>query len=138
MWNLSNQVIFTWSQSFQIRPLCTLAFPFALPPSSQLDKVECDQSLRMLFSENSGFESIILETGFRKPLSLLVLEDKSRIQEVIKAHVILRVKAELDQFCQGLVTCGIHDAMQNHPTLMAPCFLWTGVDLTPGAVLVLW
>ena len=69
------------------------------------------ESLQSLF-EDSSFESMILETGFRKPLHLLTMEDKPGIQETLRAHVILKVKPEMDQFSERLRTCGILDAVE--------------------------
>ena len=63
------------------------------------------------------------------------MEDKPTIQKVLRAHVLLRVKGELDQFAEGLKTCGILDAVVKYPSLMGPCFLWMDLALTPGELL---
>lgn len=102
----------------------------------QLEGAECGESLRGVFG-NATFESLILETGYRKPLSQLTMDDKPAIRQTLRAHVILKVKAELDQFCEGLQTCGVLSAVMEHPSLMAPCFLWADVEVTPGAPKVL-
>ena len=60
------------------------------------------------------------------------MEDKPTIQETLRAHVIFKVKPEIDQFSEGLGTCGVLDAVKKYPSLMAPWFLWRDVELTPG------
>jgi len=106
--------------------------PFEMPLNPQLERIESTESLQGLL-ENSSFEAAILDTGFRKPLSSLTVEDVPVLQGTLKAQVILKVKPELDQFCEGLETCGVLHAVTKYPSLMAPYFLWTDVDLTPGA-----
>ena len=89
--------------------------------------MESAQSLCELFSSNT-----LLETGFRKPMSSLRMEDKVAIKKTVLANMILKVKPELDQFGDGLRTCGILDAVRRHPGLMAQLFLLRDVDLTTG------
>ena len=78
------------------------------------------------------FELAMLETGYRKPLSSLVMLDKAAIQKTLRAHILLKVKPELDQFCEGLKTCGVMESTLQYPSLMAPCFTCTTVNLTGG------
>ena len=82
--------------------------------------------MRFLFSEencdkeeNNG---LITETGYRKPLSLLKLEDIPQLKQTLRDHVLVKVKAELDQFCEGLTTLGVLDKVKMYPSLMAPLF----------------
>ena len=82
----------------------------------QLDEADSDESLRELFGHDD-MATLLLETGFRKPLQLLVVNDKQDIAKIIRANVILKVKPELDQFCDGLRTCGVLDAISRHPAL---------------------
>ena len=72
----------------------------------------------------------VKETGFRKPLDSLQLEDVGDVSEMLIAHSVLRVKAELDQFTDGLRCCGVLGAMREHSSLMSSLF--TPVDLTAG------
>ena len=62
----------------------------------------------------------MLETGYRKPLSSLVMLDKAAIQKTLRAHVLLKVKPELDRVCEGLKTCGVMESTLQYPSLMAP------------------
>ena len=64
----------------------------------------------------------IIECGFTKPLPCLVMEDKiALIQTLTLHHVLLRSKAEIDQFSEGLKALGVLDAIRNYPSLMS-CF----------------
>ena len=93
--------------------------------------IESDESLRECFKEEP-FESLMLDTGFRKPLSSLAISDKEEIISILTANVLLKVKPELDQFIEGLDTCGVLGAMRKSPQLMKVFLTHTTVDLTPG------
>ena len=41
---------------------------------------------------------LMLETGYKKPLCSLVLTDREAIENILKVHLLTRVKGELDQF----------------------------------------
>ena len=66
--------------------------------------MESDESLRVLF-QSPDYEPVLLETGYRKPLASLQIADKTTIKQTLKAQVLLQVKAEIDQFCDGLRIC---------------------------------
>ncbi len=56
--------------------------------------------LQALMSE---YFAILLDCGFTKPSTSVLLADKMEIVQTISLHqVILRSKAELDQFAEGL------------------------------------
>ena len=49
-----------------------------------------------------------METGYSKPLQCLAISDATYINEVLKNfHCIIKVKAEIDQFIEGLNTLDI-------------------------------
>ncbi len=93
--------------------------------------METDEDLRGTF-DDSDHELVLLETGFRKPLSMLVMADIEVIQKTLKNHLLMRVKAELDQFQEGLAVCGVGEGVQRYPHLMAPRFMHTAVQLCRG------
>lgn len=54
----------------------------------------------------------------------LTLEDASMIKSsLIDYHCILKVKAEMDQFLEGLTSLGILDAIKSQPEVMKPLFV---------------
>ncbi len=75
---------------------------------------------------------LFLETGYRKPLFTLVMADKTGIIDTLKAQVLLKVKPELDQFCEELSTCNVLEYTRKYPSLKAEQFTLTPVDLTQG------
>ena len=102
--------------------------------SFQLEAADSDDVLRGFFDE-SNFELAMLETGYRRPLSTLVLADKAALLQTLKTHVLTRAKAETDQFSEGLSTVsGIAESLRKHPDLMATCFTYAPpADLTAGS-----
>lgn len=82
---------------------------------------------------NSHFTTLV-ECGFTKPSARITFGDKSEIvQAVALHHVILRSKAELDQFCDGLALCGVLQAIKCHSSLTRNYFTIDGFQqLTSG------
>lgn len=80
----------------------------------------------------SEFELVLWETGYKKPLSSLGLTDREVLMSTLQVHVLSRVKAELDQFRDGLGMFGVLKAMETHSALMAPLFTHTWEMLTSG------
>ena len=76
----------------------------------------------------------ISSSGFTRPLPCLTKEDKiTLIQTVALHYVLLRSKAEMDQFCEGLKSLGVLHAIRKYPDLMSHFFTHQGVDkLTAG------
>lgn len=99
-----------------------------------MEEAESDKSLREVFLHDMDFEVMLTETGYRKPISSLVIEDKSNIVKTLKTHMLLKVKAELDQFCEGLKTCNILEAVIKNPSVMSPFFISAEVKLTAGMI----
>ena len=63
------------------------------------------------------------DCGITKPTSLLTLEDKWVVaHSIAQYHCLLRHKAELDQFSDGLVTLGTRDAIRKYPVLLSEFF----------------
>ena len=97
----------------------------------QLRAATTDMGVKAVFRDESH-SKLIEETGFKKPLDLLHLEDVGDVVEMLRAHSVLRVKAELDQFTDGLRCCGVLGAVREHSSLMSSLFTHCPVDLTAG------
>ena len=55
---------------------------------------------------------LFTESGFTKPLALVTMDDKiTMVQTVTLHYVLLRNKAELDQFCDGLTALDVLSAI---------------------------
>ena len=86
---------------------------------------EADHAISSVF-QNADFENLLLETGFTMPLSLLKIDDKDNIISLIKDyHCLIKPKAAMDQFIEGLGHGGVLDSIKRFMQLMKPLF-------TPG------
>ena len=97
----------------------------------QVRAADSDEALRQVFVD-SDFEALIGETGFRRPLSLLTLQDVEGVEATLKSHLLLKVKPELDQLMEGLDLCGVLESINECPALMATYFIYSPQSLTKG------
>ena len=98
----------------------------------QLDGVIDDDELRMVFAIDEA-ASFLMETGFKKPLSKLVMNEKSCLRStLIDFHCILKSKAAIDQLAEGLENLNILYVMRQYPELMRPLFMNPAKPLTAG------
>ena len=75
--------------------------------------------------ENLG---VFLDTGYSKPISTMTLVDRNKISDVLKKyHRLIKVKAEIDHFIEGLHSLNIEHYIQNYSELMKVLF----VDVEP-------
>lgn len=66
---------------------------------------------------------MILDCGFTKPSSRLLITDKiDVVQSVALHHVILKTLGELSQFREGLETLGVAKAMEQHRACLRDFF----------------
>lgn len=67
---------------------------------------------------------MILETGFRKGLPLLVIADKESLKSALRDHhTLTKIKPEVDQFMDGLKEVGVLDMIRKYPVLMSKLFV---------------
>ena len=67
---------------------------------------------------------IIVESGFTKLLSYAKLEDKTSIVQTVTLHyVVLRSLGELQQFCDGLASLHVANALEHNGELLLVHFL---------------
>lgn len=70
---------------------------------------------------------LLLETGYRKALSLLAFQDITGIKDTLRDYyTIIRVKAEIDQFVNGTWSFKMYKAVSSQ--LMQPLFV---ASITP-------
>lgn len=79
--------------------------------------------------------TILCDCGLTKPVATLNLVDRiTLIQTIALNQVLLRSKAELDSFCDGLKALGVFNAMRQHPQLLLGFFTKSGApQLTAGS-----
>ena len=88
--------------------------------------------MRMIFAIDEAAD-LLLETGFKKPLTQLELSDKQRVQSLLlNYHCILKVKGEMDQFREGLESLGVMKALSRNASLLKLFFVSPRKTLTAG------
>jgi len=82
---------------------------------------------------------LLMGMGFRKPISKLKMDDKAMIKNnLIDYYCLLKVKAEMDQFAEGLQDLGLLDMMRRQPALFKNLFVAsTAAHLTPGKPIII-
>ena len=86
----------------------------------------------MLFGIDEVTASL-LQTGFRKPVIQLTLADKSDLRSaLLDYHCMLKVKAAMDQYAEGLQQLRVLDLLQKFPLLAKPFFVADSKSVTAG------
>ena len=68
--------------------------------------------------------TVLLETGYRKAICRLELSDKISLRStLVDYHCMLKVKALMDQFAEGLQELHVLDMMRKHSDIMRPFFV---------------
>ena len=77
---------------------------------------------------------MLMGMGCRKPISKLKIDDKPMLKSsLIDYYCLLKVKAEMDQFAEGLKDLGLLEMMRHQPSLFKSLFVApTSTHLTPG------
>ena len=103
----------------------------------QIGSAESDDALRQLFL-CEDMQTIVLDTGFRKPLTSLVCTDKySLMRSIRNFYTILRSKAALDQNMEGLNTLDVQEMIKKYPSYMKPLFVYERKQLSKGTYILL-
>ena len=99
-----------------------------------MNSVAGADGLIQLFSDEAN-ASLLLETGFRKPLCLLTMSDREIISSTMRLYyTLVKVKAETDQFMDGLKTLGVLQMVKKFPDLMKPVLVKQSTKLHKGEV----
>ena len=104
------------------------------PPlfSPRVNEAEDSQDLKNAFFMDEALD-LLTSTGFRKAVSSLTLADRQYLTSaLLDYHLMGKVKAEMDQFIEGLSTLGFLDAVRKNPQVFQPFFVHTDQELTPG------
>ena len=93
---------------------------------------ENDTELRMVFIMDEALD-LLTATGYRKAAAQLTLDERHNVVDaLLDYHLMGKVKAEMDQFIDGLGCIGLLEALRENPASFAAFFLYTDVKLTPG------
>lgn len=71
----------------------------------------------------------LMDYGVTKPCTSITFEDKHTIvQSITLHHILLKSKAEADQFSEGLSCLGTRDYIMKYPHLLQQFFTRDGVE----------
>ena len=88
----------------------------------QIDDSETDDDVKVLFNVDEAIDFLVV-TGYRKAICNLGLQDKESLKAaLLDYHCLLKVKAEMDQFINGLADVGVLEYVRKHPDLLKPLF----------------
>ena len=77
-------------------------------------------------------ETLLIETGYHKPLALLSIEDRDDIISAVTDYYCqIKAKAATDQFMEGL-DAGVLQCIKKYPDKMKPLFCPEPFDLSAG------
>ena len=100
----------------------------------QIDMAENDEELHMALTIDES-QGLLLEAGFRKPISLLKLNDKPIIRGVLlDYHLMMKVKMHMDQFAEGLNQLKLLDNIRAHPLLFKSLLVYSENKMTAGII----
>ena len=113
--------------NLEVQTLLTEVCAFSLPrmPSflAQISSTQDDMALRAIFC-NDNYSSLVIDTGYRKPLTMIELSDREELTLTLRHYyTMIRGQVELDQFIVGLKTYQVLEMMQANPELMKPLFM---------------
>ena len=87
---------------------------------------------------SSEVQDLLLQTGFRKPVTSLAVGDKEEIlSAIIDFHFMAKVKCVMDQFMEGLKAVGLLAEIQLQPAVWEPMFVHCNShDITTGTTVL--
>ena len=86
--------------------------------------------MKMLFAIDE-VSALLLETGYRKPVSSLSLQDIPTLRAaIVDYHCLLKAKAAMDQFADSLQVLKVLDLIRKYPELAKPFFVSQGKRIT--------
>ena len=99
--------------------------------TEQIEQSTNVADLKQLIGDNID---LVIECGFTKPITKIQLCDKAEIVQMVTLHkVVLASLAELSQFCDGLASLGVREAVKKHSDLFTSFFsIENECALTPG------
>ena len=86
--------------------------------------------LKAVFNED-GPRMLLMECGYFAPLNSLDLKPLI-LSTILDFHLMLKVKASMDQFLEGLQTLGVLSEVKSQPLLFEPLFLYAKLNIDAG------
>ena len=80
----------------------------------------------------------LYQLGITKPINSLSINDKIKIIQIISTNELLHIKAEIDQFIEGLECLGVLTAIQRYTDVVKAFFtIGKKVTLTAGKYFIM-
>ena len=80
--------------------------------------------------------TLLFDTGFRKPICRLSMTDKCALKSaLVDFHCLLKVKAAMDKYMEGLDELGILEMLKEHLGAMRPLFVSPSEHLISSGLL---
>ena len=80
------------------------------------------EEFKSVYSNNYD---VLTEYGITTPPNVLRMEDKVKtIHSITLHHVLLRSKAEIDQFIQGFECLGTHNMLKMYPQILFQYYMF--------------
>ena len=84
----------------------------------------CDTDHLQQFLQNGNTCDLLIDAGWSKPLTQLTIIEMPNVIETIGLNqVIMKIKAEIDDFIKGLDDSGVLSHIQKNPDLFRPLFV---------------
>ena len=81
----------------------------------------------MANDDNADLSTLVIDTGYRVPLSYLKLEDKDKLCKAVREyHTLIKISPEINQFGEGLESLGVLAMMRKYPEVLLSYFTNTG------------
>ena len=83
--------------------------------------------------DNEENSTLLFETGYDKPIRELELDDVEGLKAALTDyHCMVKVKAAMDQFLEGLHMGGVAEYVKSHLELLKPLLQHTPQRVGPG------
>ena len=90
----------------------------------QIGEAETDEQLKLVFDQEPE-QSLVYDTGYNKAMCLITLNDNKCLKTALRDHYsVIKIKAEVDQFIEGLRTLDVLDCIKKCPALMRQLFCY--------------
>ena len=88
--------------------------------------------MKLIFAVDE-IAGLLQETGYRKPFVKLTMADKCELKAaMVDYHCMIKVKAAMDQYAEGLQSLKVLDLVHQFPSLTRPFFVADNNKITAG------
>lgn len=89
---------------------------------------KCDEDIKAAFNDEIS-AGLIVECGLTGPLQF---KKDELLSILLDYHLMIKAKAAMDQFLDGLKTLGVLEAVRDNPKVFQDFFVYKVVPITGG------